>query len=154
MLLVFVSYFLRLDALFSGYHRCGTLSISTGGSPYLSEEFQFRTTANKDSRSNPRNLYNRLHFAVAYQESFCAAALRTLEFAFKWCARYWYDVWDSVYFSTMFTYLFPELYNFDFMLPFLLIMLLLVTTVMITMTRNCKWHLKACVTFQWYIYSL
>lgn len=134
MPLVFVSYFLRLNALFSRYHRCGTFSISTGGSPYLSKEFQFRTTANKDSRSNPRNLYNRSHFAVAYQESFCA--LRTLEFALKWCARFWYDVWDSVYFSTMFAYLFPELYNFNFMLALLLIMPLLVTAVMIIMTCN------------------
>jgi len=61
------------DTKIPRYHRGETFSISTGGSPYLSEEFQFRTTANKDSRSNPRNLYpyNRLHFAVAYQGSFC-----------------------------------------------------------------------------------
>lgn len=46
------------------YHTVAKHSVSRrGGSPYLSEEFQFRTTANKDSRSNPRNLYpyNRLH---------------------------------------------------------------------------------------------
>lgn len=136
MLLVFVSYFLQLDALFPGYHRCGTFSISTGGSPYLSEEFQFRTTANKDSRSNPRNLYNRSHFAVAYQESFCAAALRTLEFPLKWCARFWYDVWFRLLFNYV-RILISRTIQFRFhVLTFLLIMLLLITAVMLTMVCN------------------
>jgi len=78
--------FSRICFLFPATPRCVVLVIPRyqdttvakhsvsrrGGSPYLSEEFQFRTTANKDSRSNPRNLYpyNRLHFA-AYQRSFC-----------------------------------------------------------------------------------
>jgi len=86
------------------YHRGETFSISTGGSPYLSEEFQFRTTVNKDSRSNPRNLhpYNRLHFAVAYQESFCCCG--SVHFGIRirlTYERFRYDV----YFSTASAYL-------------------------------------------------
>lgn len=41
------------------------------GCPYLTKEFQFRTAANKVSRSDLRNSYNRLHFVPAYQEGFC-----------------------------------------------------------------------------------